>query len=83
MTYMATRTIAVDAGVYDRLAASKRSGESFSKAIDRLLTDASSANTGADILRRLGGFSALPDEDASVFLDVIAEDRADETWARE
>lgn len=77
---MATRTIALDGTVYDRLAASKRAGESFSKAIDRLLDDAAAANTGADILRRLESFPALPKDEANVFLDVIAEDRAAGQW---
>lgn len=81
MTCMSIKTIAVDTAVYERLAATKRSGESFSKAIDRLLTDADAASTGADILRRLESFSPLPDEDAGVFLDVIAENRATEDWA--
>jgi predicted CopG family antitoxin len=79
---MAIKTIALDASVYDRLAATKRGGESFSKAIDRLLTDAAHANTGSDILRRLEGFSALPDEDAAVYMAVIDENRADEQWGR-
>lgn len=77
---MAIKTIAVDAGVYDRLAANKRSGESFSKAIDRLLTDASEANSGADILRRIEGFSPLPDEEADVYMAVIEENRTGEAW---
>jgi len=79
---MAIKTIAVDAEVYDRLSATKRSGESFSKAIDRLLTDVGAANTGADILKRISTFSPLPDEDASVYLDIIAEDRASTDWTR-
>jgi predicted CopG family antitoxin len=77
---MATKTIALDITVYDRLAASKRGGESFSKAIDRLLADASAANTGADILRRLESFAVLPEDEANVFLAVIAEDRAAGDW---
>lgn len=79
---MAIKTIAVDAAVYDRLATTKRTGESFSKAIDRLLTDASVANSGADILRRLEGFSPLPDEEADAYMAVIEENRAAERWKR-
>ena len=66
--------------MYDRLAARKHAGESFSRAIDRLLTDVAAASTGSDILNRLQSFTALPDEEARVFLDVIAEDRAAGGW---
>jgi predicted CopG family antitoxin len=77
---MSTRTIAVDSGVYQRLAAAKREGESFSRAIDRLLTTVSTAHTGKDILRELPGLPSLSAEDAEVFLRVVAENRALEAW---
>jgi predicted CopG family antitoxin len=80
---MSTKTIALEVTVYDRLAANKHPGESFSKAIDRLLTDTAAANTGSDILGRLESFAALPEEEAQVFLDVIAEDRAAGGWEAE
>lgn len=77
---MATKTIAVDLRVYDRLAAEKREGESFSKVIDRLLSAVADANTGGDILRGLDEHPALSCEDAEVFLGVVAENREQETW---
>jgi predicted CopG family antitoxin len=79
---MATKTIALDITVYDRLAASKRGGESFSEAIDRLLAAAAAAKTGADILRQLEPFAPLPENEAKVFLAVVAEDRAAGDWER-
>lgn len=78
---MSTKTIAVNSRVYDRLAAAKREGESFSKAIDRLLTEIESAGTGKDILRGLADFAPLPAAAAEVFLDVVRENRATEGWA--
>ncbi len=78
---MSTRTIAVDSEVYDRLAGVKRKGESFSKAIDRLLDEVSAAHTGGDILRGLGELPALAEEDARTMLAVVAEDRRSEAWA--
>lgn len=80
MTCMSTKTIAVDSRVYDRLASVKRSEESFSKAIDRLLTELEAAHTGGDILRGLASFSPLSQADAEAFLNVVAEDRAQERW---
>ncbi len=77
---MSVKTIAVDTRVYRRLAAAKRDGESFSKAIDRLLTDVESAHTARDILNRLATIAPLSEEDADVFMNVVAENRAGEGW---
>ena len=79
---MSTKTIAVATPVYDRLSAEKRDGESFSKTIDRLLTEVGAAHTGEQILRQLGSFSSLPEEDAERFMDVVAENRTSEKWRR-
>jgi predicted CopG family antitoxin len=79
---MSIKTIAVDARVYARLAASRREGESFSKAIDRLLNDAADAHTGHDVLSRLAESSALSDAEADHFLAVVAENRGAEGWER-
>ncbi len=80
LTCMSIRTIALDATVYERLAARKRSGESFSKAIDRLLAEVGGASTGAEILRRIKAFPALPEADAATFVRVIDEGREPEVW---
>jgi len=77
---MSTKTIAVDTRVYERLAGAKREGESFSKVIDRLLTEMGDAHTGRDILRGVEAFPPLSTEDAEVFLGVVAENRASEEW---
>lgn len=77
---MSTKTIAVDTRVYDRLASIRRSDESFSKAIDRLLTELEAAHTGRDILRGLARFDSLSHADAEAFLNVVGENRAQERW---
>jgi predicted CopG family antitoxin len=77
---MSTKTIALDTRVYHRLADFKREGESFSKLIDRLLTEREAAHTGGDILQRLAAFTPLPTKDSEVFLEVVAENRASESW---
>jgi predicted CopG family antitoxin len=79
---MSTKTIAIDSRVYARLSAVRREGESFSKAIDRLLNDVDAACTGRDILRRLNGMTALPGSEAATFLAIVAEDRSSEPWAQ-
>jgi predicted CopG family antitoxin len=78
--YMSIKTVALDSRVYDRLAAEKREGESFSKLIDRLLTEVGAAHTGGDILRGLEAMPVLSEADADTMLKVIAEDRDDEEW---
>jgi len=77
---MSTKNIAVDSRVYKRLAGEKREGESFSKAIDRLLEEVGAAHTGHDILRGLEEISALDDRDAEVMLAVVRENRESEVW---
>ena len=77
---MSTKTIAVDLQVYQRLPRAKLEGESFSKAIDRLLAQVESAHTGADVLRGLARVAPLSHADSERFLGVIAENRSEETW---
>ena len=68
--------------MYDRLAGAKMEGESFSKAIDRILTQVDSAHTGSDVLRGLAGTATLSEADSRKFLEVVAENRDSEGWER-
>ena len=77
---MSSKTIAVDTRVYEKLAGVKREGESFSKAIDRLIEQGGSAHTGRDILQGLAGVEQLSYDDAEAMLSVVAENRENETW---
>ncbi len=77
---MSTKTIAVDTRVYEKLAGVKNEGESFSKAIDRLIDQVGAAHTGRDILQGLSGVTQLSYDDAEVMLSVVAENRENETW---
>jgi predicted CopG family antitoxin len=79
---MSTKTIAIDSQVYARLAAQKREGESFSRLLDRLLTEAAAAHTGSDILRGLAAVAPLSPEDSRTFLTVVAENRKSERWEK-
>ena len=82
ITYMSTRTIALDSRVYQRLASAKMEGESFSKVIDRLLTEVGSAHTGTDILEGIASVEPLSQGDSEKFLEIVAENRAGESWER-
>jgi len=77
---MSTKTIAVDSRVYERLARAKREGESFSRAIDRLLEKVGAAHTGREVLRALEDVVSLPEADAAIMLAVVEENRAGEAW---
>ncbi|WP_150460303.1 antitoxin VapB family protein [Nesterenkonia ebinurensis] len=74
---MATKTIAVDAQVYEELAAQKRPGESFSKAIRRMIQQSGERGTGADLLRHLESVPPLSEEDAEIMLEVVEENRSE------
>jgi predicted CopG family antitoxin len=83
ITCMSIKTIAVDSKVYEKLAIRKGSAESFSKAIDRLLSEASpSRYTGADVLTALAGQTDIPEVEARAMLHVISQNRAEEKWQR-
>ncbi len=79
---MSIKTIALDSRVYERLAMVKTEGESFSKVIDRLLSEVRSAHSGSDILRGLVNVVPLPEGDSERFVEVVAENRGSETWKR-
>lgn len=74
---MGTKNISVDARVYERLVRVKREGESFSRAIERLLDEIRDSHSGSKIVHNLESISSLSEEDSHVFHDVVAEDRAD------
>ncbi len=77
---MSSKTIAVDTRVYNKLAEVKREGESFSKAIDRLIDQVGQTHTGRDVLGGLAAVPQLSDDDAQVMLAKVAENRENETW---
>ena len=79
---MSIKTIAVDSGVYLKLAACKASSESFSKAIGRLIANSERAHTGADILASLGDVTGLRPEESEIMEGLVAESRRTEDWSR-
>lgn len=77
---MSTKTVALESGVYERLARHKRQSESFSKAVDRLLDRVVSAHTVADVIARLDEQPLLSEADASEMAGVVRENRETERW---
>lgn len=77
---MSTKTIAVDAEVYRKLARVKAESESFSSVINRLVDRFSTAHTGADILSRIATIEPLTSDEANRMLDVVQEHRKSEPW---
>ena len=78
---MSTKTIAVNLEVYRRLAGIKAEGESFSRAIDRLLDRHLKAHTGADILANLSDAPpALTDREAQQMVGIVKQSRQSESW---
>lgn len=77
---MSTKTIAVDLAVYRKLSRVRRESESFSRAIDRLIDQVTTAHTGADVLSRLSAISPLSKGEARRMTEVIREHRKTEAW---
>ncbi len=77
---MSTKNIALNSKVYSKLAQFKEESESFSKAIDRLLSRMESDHTGADILKQLAGLSPLSKRDSETMLRLVEHNRKSETW---
>ena len=79
---MSIKNVALDTKVYDRLARFKQESESFSKAIDRMLSHLDNTHTGEDVLRQLSILPELSESDSRTILNTVREDRATEKWDR-
>jgi predicted CopG family antitoxin len=77
---MSTKTIALDAGVYEKLARLKGESQSFSKLISSLVDRVVTAHTVADVLAQLDDEQPLRKADAETMARLVREDRETETW---
>ena len=82
---MSTKTIAVESGVYQRLALEKQESESFTKVIDRLLRNQMTMGTCGDAV-----FSAMKiwgtderDREAMLMEQRLDEQRKSTNWIQE
>lgn len=80
---MSIKTIAVGTYVYEKLAHRKRSGESFTKLIDRLLDHTASSGTCADAVREaaeIWGKSEGRAPEADKMEKVVRDNRSNARW---
>jgi predicted CopG family antitoxin len=80
---MATKTIAVDAEVYRKLAGRKRESESFTKLLARLADADNGHRTCADAVREaaeIWGKSSGKKADADKFDSVVSANRKSTKW---
>lgn len=77
---MSTKNVALNYKVYNKLAQFKDESESFSKAIERLLSRVESEHTGTHILQQLADLSPLNERDAEIMLRQVAQNRKSEAW---
>ncbi len=79
---MSTKTITVGTDVYEKLANRKRPGESFTKVIDRLPENTTTA-TCADAVREaaeIWGTSAGPPAEAAKMEKIVRHNRRHTRW---
>ena len=79
---MSTKNIAPSSQVHERLARFKRESESFSRAIDRLISIAEGRHVGADNLKGLQDLPSLSEADAAQMERVVEQNRTTERWDR-
>ncbi len=78
---MSTKTIAVENSVYERLAREKRSSESFTKTIERLLHSASSGTCASAVADAAAVWQAIGnDADADRMEQILHLNRSTTNW---
>lgn len=78
---MSTKTIAVESSVYERLACEKRSSESFTKTIDRLIHQANSGTCAAAVADAEAVWQAIGnDTDADRMEQILQLNRSTTNW---
>ena len=78
---MSTKTIAVESSVYERLAREKRSSESFTKTINRLIHTANSGTCASAVADAASVWQAIGnDSDAERMEQILHRNRASTDW---
>lgn len=81
---MSTKTIAVESSVYERLAREKRSSESFTKTINRLIHTANSGTCASAVADAASVWQAIGnDRDAERMEQILHQNRASTDWREE
>jgi predicted CopG family antitoxin len=78
---MATKTIALEVSVYDKLLGRKRNSESFTKIIDRLISESAGSRTCAEAVAMAAKiWSDGSEKEAQAMEDVIRKGRKNTRW---
>jgi len=78
---MSTKTIALEHSVYERLSREKRSSESFTKTIDRLIHSANSGTCAAAVAEAASVWRAIGnDADADRMEQMLHLNRSSTNW---
>lgn len=78
---MSTKTIAVESSVYERLAREKRSSESFTKTINRLMDTANRGTCAAAVSDAAAVWQSIGnDADADQMEQILRQNRATTHW---
>ena len=78
---MSTKTIAVENSVYERLAREKRSSESFTKTIERLIHSSSSGTCASAVADAASAWQAIGnDADADRMEQILHRNRSTTNW---
>ena len=78
---MSTKTIAVESTVYERLAREKRSSESFTKTINRLIESANSGTCAAAVADAASIWQTIGnDAEADQMERILHQNRATTHW---
>jgi predicted CopG family antitoxin len=81
---MATKTIALEISVYDKLLGRKRNSESFTKTIDRLISESAGSRTCAEAVANAAKiWGDGTDAEARAMEDVIRAGRENTRWGVE
>ena len=78
---MATKTIALEVSVYDKLLGRKRGSESFTKIIDRLISEGLGGQTCGDALATAAKiWGDGTEKEARIMEDVVRKGREGARW---
>ena len=78
---MSTKTITIKNSVYERLAREKRSSESFTKTIERLIHSASSGTCASAVTDAASIWQAIGnDADADRMEQILQQNRSTTNW---
>jgi predicted CopG family antitoxin len=78
---MATKTIALEVSVYDKLLGQKQNSESFTKIIDRLISESAGSRTCADAVATAAKiWSDGTEVEAEAMEDALREGRKNTRW---